>query len=189
MSHVESQASAVLIPMILHTGSLAVDLSDQEQLTVAVWAAMKAGVAEDLGARPVMTSVQRDSLRLHGSPPSSCRVHIARYDGVQGPILYQRILGQAPVGHALAGSMAGASVMVIGSLAVFVAVTPGDTYNAVLGLGEQRVNWLACWPPIVPAVAWPPPKAVDERGALELLADFMPGSGVSVDELLSAWEM
>ncbi len=187
MSDLEAGALSVLKPLILYPDERSA-ISPAAQVAVAAWATMKVAVAEGLGGLSVFTDDQRDALRLASAPPSTGRVHVARYNNVQMSAKYLRYTGMAPAGHPLAGARATTAAYVVGPLAFLVLLSPDSTINTGAGSGESRPAWASLWPPVTPAVGWPLLESVDDAGLERLLGEVAPGMILEREHLLPARE-
>jgi hypothetical protein len=155
MASLEDDVQPLLKPMIKGEST---SLSEEEQTTVAAWAAMKAAVSEYIWtADPVLTAAERNLIMTRKLLPARLQVRLAYAASPRHSLM--------AVGYAseLRGRRDKALCLTIAAECLVVQVFGGSDQGQQLlsrndGLGT---DWIGIWPP-TGTVQWPPRNALDD---------------------------
>jgi hypothetical protein len=135
-------------------------LTVEQQLTVATWAAMKAAVFEYAWSEDtILTADDRDVIRTQDRPPSSVQVRLAAIESVGSPL---RARGVAYVDNRT-GEKIICLTLTIGCLVVQVFGGPGAGTHGLQTSSMPRTDRIRIFPPATNTVQWPPPVALNDQ--------------------------
>jgi len=160
MAESESAVRPLIEPMIKGYNA---ELTTEQQLTVATWAAMKAAVFEYVwGDDPILTAADREIIMTQNRPPASVQVRLAAVESDGYPL---RALGR---GYMLrdTGERLIRLTITIGCLVVQVFGGPGAGTQGLRTIGRAGTDFIGIFPPQMQPVQWPPPNALDDSTLL-----------------------
>ncbi len=162
IAKLERAVQPLLTPMIKGHD---VELTPQEQITVATWAVLKAAAFECAWTGdPVLTGPDRGMIKTHSRPPASLQVRLA----VLQP---DRNLLRA-VGHVYEFRQPGDQVLCLTiTIGCLVAQVFGGSGAETRGLGIADLpdtDIVRIYPPQAGTVSWPLPNPLDEKRLLTL---------------------
>jgi hypothetical protein len=135
-------------------------LTVDQQLTVATWAAMKAAVFEYAWSEDtILTAADRDVIRTKDRPPASVQVRLAAIESVGSPL---RARGVAYVDNGT-GEKIICLTLTIGCLVVQVFGGPGAGTYGLQTSSMPRTDRIRIFPPATNTVQWPPPVALNDQ--------------------------
>jgi hypothetical protein len=150
----------IIEPMI---GGQPAQLTVDQKLTVATWAAMKAAVFEYAwSGDTVLTAADRDVIRSQGRPPTSVQVRLAAVE-MDGSPLRARGVGYVDNGT---GEKITCLTLTIGCLVLQVFGGPGAGTHGLQTISVSRTDRIRIFPPTTSTVPWPPPVVLDEQTLL-----------------------
>jgi hypothetical protein len=157
MCQSDGAVKKLITPMI--KGELA-QLTVEEQLTVATWAAMKAAVFEFAWSNDtILTAADRDVIRTQGRPPASVQVRLAAIEMDGMPL---RARGVMYVDHRV-GEKIICLTLTIGCLVIQVFGGPGAGTYGLQTSSTPRTDRIRIFPPATGTVQWPPPVVLSEQ--------------------------
>lgn len=135
-------------------------LTVDQQLTVATWAAMKAVVFEYAWSEDtVLTEADADVIRTQDRPPASVQVRLAAIEMAGSPL---RARGVGYVDNRT-GEKILCLTLTIGCLVVQVFGGPGAGTHGLQTSSMPRADRIRIFPPTTSAVRWPPPVILDDQ--------------------------
>lgn len=157
MKRWEDAAAPLIEPMIKgQPAQLTVD----QQLAVATWAAMKAAVFEYAWSEDTaLTAADRDVIRTQDRPPASVQVRLAAIE-LDGSPLRARGVGYV---DNRTGEKIICLTLVIGCLVVQVFGGPGAGTHGLQTSSMPRTDRIRIFPPATNTVQWPPPVALNDQ--------------------------
>jgi len=179
MARLETAVLPLLLPTI---EGFAVELSTEEQITVARWAVLKAAVFEHIWAHdPVLTAADREMVRTRNRPPAGVQVRLARAEP-GGCALRAHGLVFEPRRH---DEKAISVLITLGCLVAEVTGGPGPGTHAsltagapgtALTAGAPGTGFITIFPPQAGSVRWPPPDTLDVGRLLPEVTPWLPGT-------------
>lgn len=157
MQRWESAVKPLIEPMIKGE---AAELTVDEQLMVATWAAMKTAVFEYVWSEdPILTAADRDVIMTQDRPPASVQVRLAAIESNGTPLRVDAVgYKRADTGDAII-----CMTLTIGCLVVQVFGGPGAGTHALRTAGRLGTNFIGIFPPAPKTVQWPPPDALNDQ--------------------------
>ena len=153
----EDAVAPIITPMIKgEPAQLTVD----QQLVVATWAAMKAAVFEYVWSEDtILTEADRDVIRTQGRPPASVQVRLAAIESAGSPLRARAV--RYVDNHT--GEKIICLTLVIGCLLIQVFGGPGAGTHGLQTSSTLRPDQIRIFPPAPNTVQWPQPVVLDDR--------------------------
>ncbi len=157
MKRWEDAVAPLIEPMIKgQPAQLTVD----QQLTIATWAAMKAVVFEYAWSEEtILTAADRDVIRTQDRPPASVQVRLAAIELDGSPL---RARGVGYVDNRTSEKIISLT-LTIGCLVVQVFGGPGAGTHGLHTNSMPRTDRIRIFPPATGTVHWPPPVALNDQ--------------------------
>ena len=157
MKRWEDAVAPLIEPMIKgQPAQLTVD----QQLTIATWAAMKAAVFEYVWSEDtILTAADRDTIRTQDRPPASVQVRLAAVELDGSPL---RARGIAYVDNRT-GEKIICLTLTIGCPVVQVFGGPGAGTRGLQSSSMPTSDRIRIFPPAMNTVHWPPPIILNDQ--------------------------